>query len=237
MRILFTSDSHSLQNEIPKQWLKEADAICHSGDICLKGTHQEAVAFMKWFSELPYEHKLFTVGNHDICFDPTHRRYKYFKEDFDRVYPEKIDDIREIIPDNIMLLDNSGIEIEGLKFWGYPQTPEFCSWAFNIPRGEAMTEFTGQIPLDTDILLTHGPPRGILDMTMRGEYVGCEQLLERIKEVKPLVHSFGHIHEARGKVVDGDTLFLNSSVVNLNYFVVNQPHLVEIDEKKIVTLL
>ena len=237
MRILFTSDSHSLQNEIPKQWLMEADAICHSGDICLKGSFQEGHAFMEWFSELPYKHKIFTVGNHDICFDPSHPRYKYFKQDFDRVYPDKIGNIREIIPENITFLDNSSIEIDGLKFWGFPQTPEFYNWAFNVPRGAELAKFTDQIPLDTDVLLTHGPPQGILDMTMRGEYVGCEELKNRLEEVKPLVHSFGHIHEARGVVKTEDTLFLNSSVVNLNYFVVNKPYLVEIDENKIVTLL
>lgn len=203
----------------------------------MKGTHQEAMAFMDWFSKLPYKYKIFTAGNHDICFDHEHSSFKYFKEDFERVYGEKVDDIRDLVPDGVEFLDNSGIEIEGLKFWGFPQTPEFYNWAFNVPRGHKMTEFTDRIPDDTDILLTHGPPQGILDMTMRGQYVGCEELLKRVEKVKPLVHSFGHIHEARGKLLHDGTLFLNSSVVNLSYFVVNQPYLVEIDENKIVTLL
>jgi Icc-related predicted phosphoesterase len=237
MKILFISDSHTFHKEIPKEWLVEADAICISGDICLEGSHHEALNFFEWLDSLSYKHKIFTVGNHDICFDEAHPRFSRFKNNHEKYKGEAIDDIRSKIPEGIHFLENSGVELDGLKFWGFPQTPEFYSWAFNVPRGEEIAKYTDQVPEDTDILLTHGPPNEILDMTMEGVYAGCEELAKRVKIVKPLVHSFGHIHEARGSDEQDGTLFLNSSVVNVRYYMVNRPYLVDIDENKVVRLL
>lgn len=231
------SDSHTYHNSIEKDWMREADTICHSGDICLLGAHKEALDFLEWFSSLPYENKIFTLGNHDICFDEKHHRFEKFRKGHKFHYKEYINDIRDKIPENIILLENSGVTVDGINFWGYPQSPEFFNWAFNVKRGEQMSFYTDKIPDDTDVLLTHGPPFNILDKTINGEIVGCKELLDRVNVVKPIICSFGHIHESYGVLEKDETLFLNSSLLNLKYWVVNKPHLVEIDKDKKVKII
>jgi len=97
-------------------------------------------------------------------------------------------------------LENSGVEIDGVKFWGSPWQPEFFNWAFNLPRGRRLAEIWALIPDDTEVLITHTPPYGILDRVDSGEHVGCEDLRRALQRVKPKVHVFGHIHEDRGVV-------------------------------------
>ena len=90
---------------------------------------------------------------------------------------------------NAIYLEDSGVVIDGLKFWGSPWTPEFFDWAFNARRGLQLFDKWQKIPLDTDVLITHGPPAGILDLvvTRQGEaQVGCNDLLRRIHELKKL---------------------------------------------------
>ena len=85
-------------------------------------------------------------------------------------------------------------EIDGVKFWGSPWQPAFYDWAFNVPRGRQLAEMWALIPDDTDVLITHTPPYGILDQVENGELVGCEDLREALLRVKPKLHVFGHIH-------------------------------------------
>jgi Icc-related predicted phosphoesterase len=100
----------------------------------------------------------------------------------------------------------------GLKVWGSPWQPRFFDWAFNLDRGPDLAAKWALVPDDTDILITHGPPVGILDRTFRGTETGCADLLARVKVVKPRLHLFGHIHEAAGVVETPDTLFVNASI-------------------------
>src|SRR5579863_6916609 len=104
--------------------------------------------------------------------------------------------MRSLAEENgVIYLDDSGIEIEGLKIWGSPVQPEFCSWAFNRKRGKEIARHWAKIPEDTQVLVTHGPPVGILDEVDRGiisgveggrEHVGCEELRKRVDESKDL---------------------------------------------------
>jgi len=89
--------------------------------------------------------------------------------------------------------------IEGVKFYGSPWQPRFFDWAFNLDRGEEIKKKWDLIPMDTDVLITHGPPYGILDLTHEGEKVGCEELMKAVLRVQPKIHIFGHIHEAYGE--------------------------------------
>lgn len=237
MKILFTSDTHSFHNEIPQEWLVEADVICHSGDFCMRGNFAEGLGFMEWFEKLPYKHKIFIAGNHDVCFDETHKKCSRYRIEHKNYIGEYIEDIKNKVPSGITYLENSEVVIDGIKFWGSPMTPEFYDWAFNAPRGEALAECWSKAPDDVDVLLTHGPPHKMLDMTIEGVYAGCEELTARLKTIKPLIHSFGHIHEARGSQEKDGTLFLNASLVNRRYWVMNKPYLVEIGDDKTVTLL
>jgi Icc-related predicted phosphoesterase len=116
---------------------------------------------------------------------------------------------------NAIYLEDSGITIEGLKIWGSPISPNYHSWAFNCERGEEIRKHWDLIPEDTDILITHCPPFGILDFDPEGKPKGCEDLLTIIQQkVKPRLHIFGHLHDAHGQIQIGETLFVNASMVN-----------------------
>ena len=85
--------------------------------------------------------------------------------------------------------------IDNITFWGSPYTPEFLNWAFMYPRGTSSKLYWNLIADNLDVLVTHGPPFGILDETAPGkEHLGCEELLNAVKEKEPRVHLFGHIH-------------------------------------------
>lgn len=180
--------------------------IIHAGDISSKGTQAQVEDFLGWFSNLNFKYKVFIAGNHDFFFE--------------RALDFEVD---QLIPDNVIYLNDSGIEIENIKIWGSPIQPWFYDWAFNRQRGEDIKKHWDLIPDDTDILITHGPPMDILDETVYGSNVGCIDLLDKIMLVKPKIHVFGHIHEAYGiKEVNG-TQFINASVLDHKYNQTNDP--------------
>ena len=208
MKIVFISDTHGQHRKLKN--LPKADLIIHGGDVSKLGKDHEVEDFIHWFLRLDYAHKIFIAGNHDFYF-----------EDYSR------DFIQENLTSNCHYLCNSGVEIEGVKIWGSPVTPTFFNWAFNVDRGKAIEKYWNMIPIDTDILLTHGPVKGILDRTISDINAGCEDLLNTVKKVKPKFHLFGHIHEAYGKEKVKETTFVNGSLLNEKYELVNSP--VEID--------
>lgn len=206
MKIVCISDTHGLHQELE---LPEGDMIVHSGDFSKRGQIGEVREFLNWFSSLPYRHKVFIAGNHD-----------FLAEQQPTIF-------RRLIPENCIYLENEGVRIEGIHIWGSPITPWFFAWAFNRRRGEAINQYWEMIPEDVDILLTHGPAYRILDKTARGDYVGCEDLLEQLDRIQPRLHVFGHIHEAYGSQEQNGCLHLNASVLDLSYRQVNQPVLVQ----------
>lgn len=119
-----------------------------------------------------------------------------------------------MIPDGVVYLNDSSVEIEGIKIWGSPITPWFNDWAFNRDRGSEIKKHWDLIPDDIDILVTHGPPFGILDETVYGKRTGCEELLLRVYQVKPKYHIFGHIHKDYGSFTKGEITFINASVLD-----------------------
>jgi len=203
MKIVAISDTHGLHQSIS---LPEGDLLIHTGDLSKRGLKTEVEDFLNWFSAQPHRYKVFIAGNHDFFFE---------KED--------IDDIQKLIPENIIYLNDSAAMIEGLKIWGSPIQPWFYDWAFNRQRGADIKKHWDLIPADTDILLTHGPAHGILDLTMDYRNVGCEELLKKIEAVKPKYHICGHIHEAHGVLEKEETTFINASLLNVHYRPVFKP--------------
>lgn len=208
MKIALISDTH-----VRHDWIAvpDADMVIHAGDFSGRGRLEETTVFLKWFTELPHTHKVLIAGNHDFIAEKD---------------PELF---RTLIPDTVHYLENSAIEIEGLKIWGSPITPWFYNWAFNRNRGAEILPYWQAIPSETDILITHGPPAGILDIVDDGTRVGCEDLRNEIRRVQPRLHVFGHIHEAYGQIEEEGTLFVNASSVNLRYNPVNEPILITLD--------
>lgn len=206
MKIICISDTHGKHKLFP---LPEGDMILHAGDFSKRGTEDQIKDFFSWFSSLDYRYKVFIAGNHDFLAEQEPMKF------------------HRMIPHNCIYLQDSGVEIEGIKIWGSPITPWFYNWAFNRHRGAEIMPYWKQIPPDTQILLTHGPPAGILDQTFRGEKVGCLDLKQRINTIRPRMHVFGHIHEAAGMLEQDGTLFVNASVLNLNYEPENEPLVID----------
>jgi Icc-related predicted phosphoesterase len=207
MKIVFISDTHG---QHAKLILPEGDMIIHAGDVSKRGGMAEIENFLAWFSALPFKYKVFTVGNHDFLAENAPSIFK------------------ALIPDNCIYLENNGVTIEGIHIWGSPITPWFYDWAFNRQRGADIAKYWAKIPLDTDIIITHGPPYKILDKTTRGDLTGCVDLKEKINQVKPCVHVFGHIHEAYGIEKIEETTFINASVLNVEYQLMNAPIVFEL---------
>ena len=203
MKIVAISDTHGLHQQVQ---LPKGDLLLHSGDVAKRGSKQEIVAFLNWFSQQDFQYKIFIAGNHDF----------YFEQNTPKT-------IESILPTNITYLNDSGITIEGINIWGSPITPWFYDWAFNRHRGAAIQKHWDLIPINTDILITHGPPKGILDTVVSGDQVGCERLVNALKICRPKFHIFGHIHEGRGILKKKHTTYINASVVNLQYQVVHSP--------------
>jgi Icc-related predicted phosphoesterase len=104
------------------------------------------------------------------------------------------------------------VMIDGLKVYGSPITPTYHDWAFNVLPGSPIAEAWEKIPLDTDVLITHGPPKGILDKNSRDELLGCPELLRKVKEIKPKLHTFGHVHEGYGFVDIDGIRYVNAAI-------------------------
>ncbi|MGM0774422.1 metallophosphatase domain-containing protein [Marinobacter sp.] len=209
MRLVCISDTHSMHRQVQ---VPDGDILIHAGDCLGVGTLEELEDLDNWFSEQPHRHKILIAGNHDWCLQDE---------------PAEA----EALVKNAIYLRDSGTEIGGLKFWGSPWTPVFFDWAFNLARGETIAERWSQIPADTDVLITHGPPSGILDQVItKTDYqsVGCDDLTRELERLTLKMHVFGHIHESHGQQRHEDCLFVNASTCNGNFKPLNPPVVVDL---------
>ncbi|MEO8648077.1 MAG: metallophosphatase domain-containing protein [Acidobacteriota bacterium] len=215
MRIVCLSDTHNRHRQIE---VPPGEILIHSGDATTNGTLDEVKAFAGWFGRLPHKHKIFVAGNHDWLFqrDP--------------------DAASKLLGGGITYLQDSVAEIDGLKFYGSPWQPRFYDWAFNLFRGKELAEKWNLIPDDTEILITHGPPYGILDEveTPHGSasHEGCQDLFERIKVLvdggQLKLHVFGHIHGGYGTSEAFGVRFVNASNCDEGYRVTNSPVVIDL---------
>ncbi len=201
LKIVCISDTHNKHDRIT---IPECDILIHAGDATGMGTFTEVRKFAEWFEKQPAKHKIFVPGNHEL--------------DFANQYPISAFWFHDHCPSGHLLI-NAEIEIEGIRFYGSPITPFFLNWAWN-EFSEGLMRTWKQIPDDVDILITHGPPYGILDRSYvaRGRMLGCTYLRDEIKDrVKPDVHIFGHIHDSHGTHSDGTTDYYNVSICTEEY--------------------
>lgn len=125
---------------------------------------------------------------------------------------------------NCIYLEDELLELWGVRIYGSPWQPEFCRWAFNVPRGTACLDKWNQIPPGVDILVTHTPPVGHGDLCCSGVRAGCVELLSTVQQrVKPKYHVFGHVHEGYGITSDGRIIYVNASTCDINYLPNNAP--------------
>lgn len=229
MKIWAFSDTHSKERELNVPSGIDM-AIC-AGDI---GTMREpglnanvVLDFIEWYASLTQiRHKILIAGNHDTSIQAGLVQ-------------------RTLMPESIIYLEHESVTVDGIKIFGSPYTPSFgTGWAYNVPR-QALKPYWDDIPMDTDILVTHGPPKGILDLTQYDSregadgqayfQCGCRSLLNRIREVKPKYHIFGHIHPETNcpnagilKIANLETTFVNAAVLDLLYKKVNDGFIIEI---------
>jgi predicted phosphodiesterase len=203
--VVAVSDTHSLQAELEPLDPCKADIFIHCGDITNRGTLKELDKALDWIASLPFKHKIVVAGNHDVGLD----KDKLLKPKYSRPpYPSMTQReylIAQMESKGIIYLHpenpRTEIEVNGakLRIYGLPHTPEFFfgPGAFARPRSQdTWNQVTEEHSYD--ILISHSPPRGILDKTMIGTRAGCDFFLAAIERVKPLVALWGHIHEANG---------------------------------------
>lgn len=176
MKITCISDLHGLK---PK--LDGGDLLIVAGDLTARDELGQHLQFIDWLLIQPYRNKVFIAGNHDGFIQ---KSSKLFKESFSRF--------------GVHYLQDSSCVVEGFKIYGMPWTPPFLNWHFMADE-DLMRKKVAKIQYNTDILVTHGPPRGTLDLDSDA-HLGCPILSNKIKGLEHLkLHVFGHIHSGYGQ--------------------------------------
>lgn len=209
MKIHHISDTHGYHGLI--QIDTSCDMIIHSGDFSnfydVYKNEQEALNFLHWYGNLNIKYKILIAGNHDAYAFKVSKKFREWCKHY-----------------NIIYLENEYITIEGIKIFGSPITPTFGNWYFQKSRNK-MDKLWSKIDEDTDIIIVHGPPKNILDLSENRNHVlenyGCNSLKKHIlHRIKPKFCLFGHIHNVQNIINAGilklsayDTIFSNGSVV------------------------
>jgi Icc-related predicted phosphoesterase len=214
MKIWCLADTHGLHRQLELGKRKDflsCDMVIFAGDESNdRDPHRnipECLDFMEWFERLPIPHKVWIAGNHSTAIE------------------HKLVDPRSI---DAIYLENESITIEGIHIYGSPMTPTFYNWSF-MKHERDMEDVWSGVPDETDILVTHGPPRMKLDRAFSPDpsgsfiHVGCKHLKNRVDQVKPQHHIFGHIHNNQDaklynmgtvKLPEDETHFHNCSVID-----------------------
>lgn len=218
MKIWTFSDTHTYHNQLN---IPEADIVIFSGDESNNSNpylnEVEARKFFEWYKVLPFKHKIYIPGNHSTAVSNKLIR----REE----YPE------------LIWLEHETANVEGIKIFGSPYTPAYGkSWAYMRKRNQ-MKVVWDTLPNDIQILITHGPPKGILDLTRDLDnnlvQAGCKSLFNKVLEIEPAVHIFGHLHDESGIFNSGilekfGIKFINASCLNHKEKSFSQGHIIEI---------
>lgn len=210
MKVVCISDTHLDHDFV----IPSGDLLIHAGDLTSMGTFMEIKNAGEWLASQPHPHKIVIAGNHDFLFEKDQNL------------------ARLALGSGVTYLQDEGIgiTISGITYsiWGSPWTPRFYDWAFQLGSQKPADKHWGKIPRDLDILVTHGPPFGILDKTPRGDHVGDKDLLYRVRQVKPTLHVFGHIHGSHGIVESSAGISVNAATCDEYYNSSQEPIVVEL---------
>jgi len=212
MRLVIVSDTHNKMSFIN---LPKGDVLIHCGDFTVTGTVSEITQFNRELLRQAnkFNHIIIIAGNHDLLFERQ---------------PQLA---RSLLDSRVNYLQDSFCVIDGIKFYGSPYQPRFFDWAFNLMRGAELAEKWNLIPDETDVLITHGPPFGILDEVPRQYFIentGCEELRKRVETIKPKLHIFGHIHCGYGTTEKFGVKFANASNCDESYEPTNAPVVIDL---------
>jgi Icc-related predicted phosphoesterase len=209
MKILHISDTHSFHGLFPMNRFEGIDIVIHSGDCSnYKDPYrneQEVRDFIAWYSTIPVPVKIYVAGNHDTSIE------------------KRLITRADFMDNGIIYLENEGMHVGNTYFYGSPHTPSFNEWAFMKARHK-LYKVWDAIPEDTDVLITHGPPKGILDLSEDRyhnlEMCGCSALRKRVEKMNLKAVCFGHIHDSDGisnqgmaRIGGKDTIYSNAACV------------------------
>jgi hypothetical protein len=192
MDLVIMGDTHELHQEVE---VPGGDLLIFTGDLSMFSKNMSAIEdFNDWLGELPHRWKLVIPGNHEFFLEAAPHN-------------------RSMLSNATVLIDEE-ISIHGLKIYGSPATP-LGGGAFGMPAPEERARHWARIPNDVDVLVTHGPPRGILDLSPgQHEHAGDPELMSQVKELTSLrLHCFGHIHGGYGMLEQDGVLFVNSALM------------------------
>ncbi|KAH8778396.1 Metallo-dependent phosphatase-like protein [Diaporthe sp. PMI_573] len=188
--VVCVSDTHNSQPVLPN-----GDILIHAGDLTQSGSFGETQAALDWLKSQPHRHKIVIAGNHDLLLDPS-------LDDGPRNSNNKDVGLQraQLEWGDLTYLQDATTELQctngrRIRIYGSPWSCQHGNWAFQYPRSEGKSQWSNAIPNNTDILVTHGPPRAHLDILR----LGCTGLLSELWRVQPALHIFGHVHEGYGK--------------------------------------
>ena len=207
MKLVLISDTHGRHRKVT---VPDGDVLIHAGDLTMVGELSINQDAAEWLASLPHQHKIVIAGNHDFGFENSRKLYE---------------------DQGIKTLLDESCTVNELNFYGSPYTPVFFDWAFMKKRGDDLYQHWLKIPTGTDILVTHGPPKGILDQAIpdKSEHVGDDDLKVVVQVIRPKLHVFGHIHGSGGKQVEIDGVkYVNASVVDEAYQPVHAVQTIEL---------
>jgi Icc-related predicted phosphoesterase len=192
MVLVLFGDTHELHREVE---VPAGDILICVGDFTMFSKNLLAIEdFNEWLGGLPHRHKIVVPGNHEFFLESN---------------PE-----RRSLLDNANVLIDESIEIEGLNIYGSPMTPLYGA-AFGKSSAKDRERQWSQVPKNTHVLITHGPPFGILDLSPdQAERMGDPELRKRVRELPSLkLHAFGHVHGAHGSVEQEGITFANVALM------------------------
>jgi Icc-related predicted phosphoesterase len=211
MIVSHISDTHGNHKKI---YAGRGDILIHSGDAEIV-TDSDIDDFTLWMAAQKFKTKIFVPGNHDSYIANNLEISK-------NIFQHR----------GIDLLINESVYINDIHFYGMPYTPKYGDWDF-MCEPEEMKEKVRAIPYNVDILITHGPPKYILDTVSRG-FIGCNFLSDKLLSLDVKLHMFGHIHEGYGIKKMNNTLFVNSAVppTELSQYKWNKGFTIVLDKKQ-----
>lgn len=216
MKIACISDTHSKHYLLTKADFQDANIVVHAGDFTSSGSLNQTVEFLQWYESLDIPHKVLIAGNHDRA----------------STLPAFHDILLKYAP-SVTYLCNSSATVAGVKFWGSPYSNIFGSWSW-MDEEEELTKIWDTIPLDTHVVVTHGPPHNYGDKVNNDwsatPYVGSTSLTETLQTLPNLrAHICGHIHENQG-ITLGDFISVNASSSDEHYRLKNSPIILTIKD-------
>lgn len=210
MRLVIISDTHGRHSELGRL---SGDILIHCGDFedMFQRNGDVLGNVDRWFAKQHFEHIICIGGNHDRTLEYCGAK---------RAQPFR----------NATYLQDEEFSFRGRRFYGAPWVPDLPNHAF-YAGDAALRAAWAAIPPDVDVLVSHTPPAGILDVSSRGRALGCRHLTDRLAQVRPALHCFGHVHASAGQRVIGETTYVNASSVDSSMTIAHAPVVIDLPEK------